>query len=121
MSDNLPPSRPADCGVPWCQSAHHPDDGRPARHWQEAAAIDPGPSTIYVNYASDQPDGSAPYVSVHYGLDYMHGDELDIPFPAAAALADLLQLLDGATLPQLVHALRHTLEGPHPLRRRTRW
>lgn len=121
MSHTVPPARPDGCGLPWCQSAHLHSEDRPGRHWQEVAAINPGPATVYVNYASDQADGGQPFAAVTYGLDYVPADQLDIPFPAAAALADLLQLLDGATLPQLVHALRLVLEGPRPIRRRVRW
>ncbi|GAA3531483.1 hypothetical protein GCM10022419_008230 [Nonomuraea rosea] len=126
MSEDYPrtpkPPHPADCTVLFCEADHRHVQATDRLHWQAVADIDPGPSTIEVCYASDQPDGTRPFVQVRFGLDYLGPLEaLDIPFPAAAALADLLQLLDGGTLPQLVHALRHTLEGPHQRRRRTRW
>lgn len=118
MSDNVP-SKPSHCTLPWCAADHH--QRNPVTHAQPTADIAPEGSTVELWYASDQPDGSQPYILANYGVDWKRWDELAIPFTAATALADLLQLLDERTLREFVAALRHTMAGPHSGPKRTKW
>lgn len=100
----------ADCPVPWCEAHMTTLDGP---HTHLVADVGDRNAAVELSYCSDHPDGSSPFLRLTYGPDWRRGgDQLDVPLPAAAALADLLDLLPANRVPDLVTALRQAVDGP---------
>ncbi|MFI6788606.1 hypothetical protein ACIBG4_14880 [Nonomuraea sp. NPDC050383] len=115
MSHNVPPTaRP--CPLPWCEHDHA---SGPDLHFQVIADIEGDRQGVEIRYVVAGP-GAQPHLKVLYGPDWAPANTLDIPLPAATALADILRLLTLHTVADFVSALARGSKGPHAPRS-TQW
>ncbi|NUW33411.1 hypothetical protein HTZ77_18530 [Nonomuraea sp. SMC257] len=118
MSHNVPPTG-GHCTVPWCESDHA---NGPGLHFQMVADIEADRQGVEIRYQQQEEENGRlgrPFLRLLYGPAWRQADTLDIPIPAAVALAGVLALLTSTGLADLVDALAHAARGPHTLNRTT--